>query len=47
MVGKVNVGRGVVARDGMEVIGLGCDELNVVLQVGWYRGYEPRSGTCL
>ena len=47
MVGKVNVGRGVVARDGMKVIGLGCDEANVVLQVKWYRGYEPRSGACL
>ena len=35
MVGKVNVGRGVVAMDGMEVIGLGCDELNVALQAEW------------
>ena len=35
VVGKVNVGRGVVARDGKKVIGLGCDEANVVLQVGW------------
>ena len=35
MIRKVNVGRGVVARNRMKIAGLGCDEANVVLQVGW------------
>ena len=35
MIRKVNVGRGVVARNRMKNVGLGCDEANVVLQVGW------------
>ena len=35
MIREVDVGRGVVARTRMKIVGLGSDEANVVLQVGW------------